>query len=152
MKKILDLIYKLETKIQLNETVNLNVSNSTVGWQIEHSCKVILAIIEVLKNSNPDEYRRDLNLKRSVVLITKKIPRGVGKAPESVQPKGDSTKEILEDSIQSVYKKLNELEDISPKSFFKHPIFGNLNKKKTIRFLEIHTLHHYKIICDICKK
>ena len=36
-------------------------------------------------------------------------------------------------------------------AYFRHLIFGNLNKKRTIRFLQIHTAHHLKIIQDILK-
>ena len=36
-------------------------------------------------------------------------------------------------------------------AYFRHLIFGYLNKKRTIRFLQIHTAHHLKIIKDILK-
>lgn len=151
MKKLLDLVHELETKIPFHEKRNVDVSNSSVGWQIEHSFKVIISVIEALKKSNPEEYRRDFNLKLSIILATKNIPRGVGKAPELVQPKEESTIETLKSSLLSVIERINELEKISEKNYFKHPIFGCLNKKTTIRFLEVHTLHHLKIINDICR-
>jgi hypothetical protein len=151
MKKLLKLVHELETKIPFHEKKNVDVSISSVGWQIEHSFKVIYNVIEALKKSNPAEYRRNFNLKLSIILITKNIPRGVGKAPKVVQPIEEPSKVTLDHILKTVLEKVNELEKIAANSYFKHPTFGNLNKKTAIRFLEVHTLHHLKIINDICR-
>ena len=44
-----------------------------------------------------------------------------------------------------------KLENISKDHYFEHPFFGKIKRKETIRFLEIHTNHHLKIIDDILK-
>jgi hypothetical protein len=44
---------------------------------------------------------------------------------------------------------MEALEKAEKNQFFPHPFLGNLNKKQTIHFLSIHTLHHLKIINDI---
>jgi hypothetical protein len=44
---------------------------------------------------------------------------------------------------------ITTLELISKDHFFTHPYFGDLKKKQTILFLEIHTQHHLEIIEDI---
>ncbi len=36
--------------------------------------------------------------------------------------------------------------------YFNHHVFGMLTKKQTLRFLEIHTKYHLKIVNDILKK
>ena len=42
-----------------------------------------------------------------------------------------------------------DLETLNANSYFKHPYFGDLNLKKTLWFLNLHTNHHLKIIKDI---
>ena len=44
---------------------------------------------------------------------------------------------------------LVDLETLNANSYFTHPYFGDLNLKKTIWFLNLHTNHHLKIIKDI---
>jgi hypothetical protein len=82
-------------------------------------------------------------------LATKKIPRGKAKAPKVVVPKEGVTIANLEQHLAKARDAIKALEFVSKNHFFKHPYFGNLKKKQTILFLEIHTQHHLKIILDI---
>jgi hypothetical protein len=50
-----------------------------------------------------------------------------------------------------VTKNLESFNDLEKNSFFIHPLFKQLNKKQTIKFLKLHTNHHFKIIKDILK-
>jgi hypothetical protein len=43
------------------------------------------------------------------------------------------------------------IEKLDAYAFFKHPLFGNVNKKRALRFLMVHTQHHLKIIKTILK-
>jgi len=144
------LVSQLESKIAQFETSNLNVSNGSVGWHIEHSLKTIDQIITACKNSNPANYQWHFNFKRFLILtIAKKIPRGKAKAPKIVRPEGDINQETLILSLAKMKENISGWKDLDKNSYFPHPYFGNLNKKETESFLVLHTKHHLMIINDI---
>ena len=143
------LLDQLENHIPFSESMNFSVSQSSVGWQIEHSLLTINGIITAIQNSNPKEYSWQLSFIKWVILATKKIPRGKAKAPKVVVPKEGITIADLELHLAKARDAIKALEFVSKNHFFKHPYFGNLKKKQTILFLEIHTQHHLKIIHDI---
>ena len=58
---------------------------------------------------------------------------------------------FLQESLKNTYQAITYLKDCEANQYFMHPFFGQLNKKQTIKFLEIHTEHHLKIIRDILK-
>ena len=140
---------EFENYFQHFEKQNYLVSKSPVGWQIDHSLKVINNIVLALKNSNPDDYKYNFNLKRSVIFFRKKIPRGVGKAPKSVRTFEKITLEDLQTQFENAKVIIKDLKELNPKSNFKHPYFGRLNLKHTQFFLILHTKHHLAIIKDI---
>ena len=47
--------------------------------------------------------------------------------------------------------RMENFENLDDHQYFTHPIFKNLNKKQTIKFLKLHTNHHIKIVNDILK-
>ncbi len=143
------LLHKLESQISKHENFNLQVSQSTVGWQIEHSLLTINGIVNAIQQSNPKDYKWKFSFIKMVVLTTKKIPRGKAKAPKIVVPKTEINKDDLQLHVNTTRETIKGLETVSEDHFFPHPYFGNLKKKDTIRFLEIHTKHHLDIICDI---
>jgi hypothetical protein len=151
MQKLKDLVNQLESKIQFYEKTNTSISNSTVGWQIEHSLKTIHQIVLAVKNSNPNDYKWKFNKSKLFICILGFIPRGKAKAPKIVLPDEYISVASLQDSIFKVNKSLKEWESLDKNSYFPHPFFGNLNKKSTEWFLNLHTKHHLKIINDICK-
>ena len=147
-----NLLNQLEKNLPYCALINPQVSQSSVGWQMEHSLLTINGIITAIQNSNPKDYSSKFSLMKWIILVTKKIPRGKAKAPKVVVPKDTITKADLEQHLAKARATINELDLVSNNHFFKHPYFGNLKKKQTIRFLEIHTQHHLKIIDDIVKK
>jgi hypothetical protein len=50
------LIDELEVHLSNYEATNLQVSQSTVGWQIEHSLLTINGIVGAIQKSNPKDY------------------------------------------------------------------------------------------------
>ena len=147
--KLTSRLSQLEFAIPKFEKFDSSISNSNIGWHIEHSLLVFNGIIETLSKSNPKDYTWKLNFKRIVVFAKRKIPRGIAKAPKVVIPKENYSIESLLQHIEKTKIKLEELRKLNPKQFLNHPGFGNLRLKKTIQFLEIHTQHHLEIIADI---
>lgn len=151
MKKLQSILTQLESHIPNYEKTNPAVSNSTIGWQIDHSLLVINSVIDQLKISNPEIYKWKFNKYRFLIQITNKIPRGKVRVPKSVKPIDIATLEELTSKIDLAKKNLAAMEKLPAKSYFTHPFFGDLNLKTTIWFLKLHTTHHLKIITDILK-
>jgi hypothetical protein len=91
------------------------------------------------------------NCFKLLIFILGKIPRGKAKAPQIVFPKTTIDQPSLQEHINKSRNSLKELESVSNNHYFEHPYLGKLKKKETLRFLEIHTNHHWKIIEDIIK-
>ena len=151
MKNLEILLDQFESRIPLFEKENLAISKSNIGWHIEHSLLTLNGVIKFLTHSNPKDYKWKFNFIRIIVLKTGKIPRGKAKAPQIVVPKDTISKTQLLANLEQTRKLVLELETISKEHYFEHPFFGKLKRNDTIRFLEIHTNHHLKIIEDIIK-
>ena len=151
MEKLKKLIHDLESKIPNQEMLNPTISKSSVGWHIEHTLLTMNLIIEAQQKSNPENYKRAFNFYRTLVFAMNKIPRGNAKAPKIVQPKVEFNTETFKNHLEKGKTRLAKLNTISDKNYFKHPYFGYLTLKPTIKFLEIHTDHHLQIINDITK-
>jgi len=151
MKNLEILLDQFESRIPLFEKENLAISKSNIGWHIEHSLLTLNGVIKFLTHSNPKDYKWKFNFIRIIVMKTGKIPRGKVKAPQIVVPKDTISKTQLLANLEQTRKMVLELETISKEHYFEHPFFGKLKRNDTIRFLEIHTNHHLKIIEDIIK-
>lgn len=151
MKKIIALINELETKIPHSEKLNPTISGGSVGWHIHHSLLVGLQIIKAVEKSDPKNYRWKFNLNKSFVYTLNKIPRGKAKAPESVRPKEQLDAVVMKQHMELLKNRLPVLDTLHPNNYFKHPYFGNLNVKATIKMLMLHTKHHIRIINDIIR-
>lgn len=149
MNKLKSVLDELESHIIDFEKTNVAVSQSSIGWHIDHSLIVIKSIVAQLKKSNPQEYKWKFNWKRTYIQTINKFPRGKGKAPKAVQPTETSSIEVLNSKLEIANKSIIELENLESNNFFMHPYFGNLNLKTSIWLLELHTKHHLEIIKDI---
>ena len=148
-KQIEQLVDKLASYIEQRDVLNTNVSNASIGWHLAHCLLTINAITYRLSHSNPKLYKSSLNLKKFILFTLGKIPRGKSQSPSHVVPKGETTVEILQEHIAQAYKSLLLLPSLEDNHFFSHPLFGQVNKKGTIKFLTIHTKHHLAIMEDI---
>ncbi len=152
MEKLNAILAQLESHIPDFEKSNPAVSNSTVGWQIDHSLLVINSVIDQLKASNPQDYKWTLNKYRILIGITNTIPRGKVRVPKSVKPIDVATIEELTSRVELAKKNIADIKTLPAKSYFTHPFFGDLKLKTTIWFLKLHTNHHLKIIADMMRK
>jgi hypothetical protein len=150
-QSLIPFINELESYLSLKDKRKASVSTSDVAWQIDHSLKVINLVSETLLKSNPNEYKSNFNKWRLLFFSVGYFPRGKVRAPKYVSPTGIITTENLSSQIQRAHQNIEILNCANKHAHFKHFIFGVLDKKQTIRFLQIHTNHHLKIIRDILK-
>jgi hypothetical protein len=151
MKNLDAILPELANYIADYNQFNHAISEASVGWHIEHSLLVIKQVTATVAQSEPKLYKSKFNLSRFFVFLLKTIPRGKAKAPKVVIPVDEITLETLQESLKNTYQAITYLKDCEANQYFMHPFFGQLNKKQTIKFLEIHTEHHLKIIRDILK-
>lgn len=151
MGKIVKQLEELSTYISQFDKQNEAVSKASIGWQIDHSLRVMNQVIFSLLNSNSAEYKPKFNWRKSLIFFTKRIPRGKVRAPKGILPTEEITESSLISSIEQAHKNIGLLGNCAPNHFFVHPFFGQVNVQDTIVFLEVHTEHHLKIIRDICK-
>ena len=151
MKNLDAILPELANYIADYNQFNHAISEASVGWHIEHSLLVIKQVTATVAQSEPKLYKSKFNLSRFFVFLLKTIPRGKAKAPKVVIPVDEITLETLQESLKNTYQAITYLKDCEANQYFMHPFFGQLNKKQTIKFLEIHTEHHLKIVRDILK-
>lgn len=151
-KRIIIYVDQLENYISKFEINNPKVSNSTIGWQIDHSLKVINSVIKTLQSSDATLYKNNFSFLGKFFFTFGFFPRGKAKAPKYVRPPETILLEDLKSQIQLAKSNIETLKDLDENAFFKHPLFGNINTKRVHRFLELHTNHHLKIIKDILNK
>lgn len=151
MNSLHNLLLELESHIPNLDTTNTQVSNSTIGWQIDHCLLVVNGVISQLEISNPTEFQPKWNFNKFMVFTTGKIPRGKARAPRIATPVEVATAEELKSKMELAKNNILKLNSFPKTAFFKHPFFNDLNVKQTEKFLAIHTKHHLKIIQDILK-
>ena len=78
-----------------------------------------------------------------------KIPRGEGKSPSVVNPAEVLSTFDLQAMVESLKIIVEGLKTFPKHSHFNHPYFGMLHLNSSLKFLNIHTHHHLKIIKDI---
>ncbi len=128
---------------------NPEISSANVGWHLDHCLRAIIGMSKALQKSDPATYKWRFNLPRLLVLSLNATPRGKGKAPKSVQPRGEVTAAGLQVLLAEAKEQLAGLAGLPSASNFNHPFFGLLNLRQTKRIIQIHTRHHLKIVRDI---
>jgi len=140
---------ELELYISQLEKTNPKVSKSNVGWQIDHALRVLRGISWQLEESNPNEFKQKFNIKRKLFLMIGTIRRGTARVPKTVVNDKEITEESIKIFLDKTKEQVKKIDDLPSKSHFIHPYLGSFDKKESIRFIEIHTEHHLKIIRDM---
>ncbi len=151
MNKANNLLDQLEAQIVNFSRLDPSISEGNVGWHIVHSCLVIDSVIGSVLKSDPSKFKKKFSFKAFMVLLLNQFPRGKAKAPSFTIPSKEESPETILNHIKLTRTNLEALLKANKNQYFTHPIFGELNTKDTIRFLYVHTYHHYKIIKDILK-
>ena len=148
-KKLHLLINTLENHIEQHDVDNPKVSKAHIGWHIDHSFKVINQVVLTLQTSDPALYKDDFSLLGKLFFTLGFFPRGKAKAPKNVKPPETILKEDLVNALHQAKTNIDTINELHENAFFKHPLFGDVNKKRIYRFLELHTHHHVKIIQEV---
>lgn len=149
LQKNIALLTKLESYLELHQKLNDTISGETIGWHIAHSCQVINTITNAIIHSDASKAKPKFSFLYHWIMFTNKIPRGKAKAPNIVIPKKTITRAEIVEEIELAKANLQTLSSTRQDKYFTHPIFGDLNVPKTLRFFTVHTSHHLKIIQDI---
>lgn len=151
-------VYSLEKKLELMETfipdfekLNSKISKVSVGWHLDHSLKVINGVINTLQTSDISLYKNNFTLIGKIFFTIGHFPKGRAKAPKRVMPPNVILRDDILSQINTAKERIHQISSLDDNAYFQHPIFGNINRKRVVRFLEIHTNHHLKIIKDILK-
>ena len=144
-----DPLDKIESLIPERDVKNENISRADVAWHLDHMLKTINEITKSLEKSNPQNFKSGFNPVRVMALTIGHIPRGRAQAPTVVRPPENIKTEDIQSQLQVARNNLEVLNNLDKKAHFAHPVFGTIDKATSIRFIEVHTKHHLKIIKDI---
>ena len=104
-----------------------------------------------MKDSDPTLFRNNFSLLGKICFKIGYFPRGKAKVPKYLK----SPEVILESDIVTQFAEarqhIKEIENLADNAYFRHPIFGHINKKRVFRFMDTHTNHHLKIVKEIVK-
>lgn len=148
LKNQLDLI---EGFISKSEIINTNVSKANVAWHLDHSLKVINAVVKEMQISDSALYEDNFSFLGKLLIKLRFFPRGKAKAPKHVKPPEQILNNDIILQLAEAKQHIETIPSLNKNAFFKHPLFGNINTLRVIRFLEVHTNHHLKIIKSIVK-
>ena len=125
------------------------VSEWSVGMHVHHCCLAMIGICQSLIASTPPTPRSKFSLVTALVFSSGRIPRGRGRSPDVVLPRQDISPAELGTLLDQSERILTEVHDLDSKTWFRHFVFGVLDRDKTLRFILIHNRHHLRIISDI---
>ncbi|WP_405575132.1 DUF1569 domain-containing protein [Winogradskyella sp. Asnod2-B02-A] len=148
LQKKLDI---LEGLIPKSKAINISVSKANVAWHIDHSLKVINAVVKNMQDSDTALYKDNFSLVGKLLLKFKYFPRGKAKAPKYVTPPETILKDDIILQLTEARALIKTISSLDNNAFFKHPLFGNINKARVVQFLDAHTNHHLKIVKSILK-
>lgn len=134
----------------------LGTSPAVSGWSVaqhlDHSLKVGAGMLRrIVKPST--EAMPALDWRGHAVLLLGRIPRGKGKSPAAVEGVEVPAEALLaaHDACTAVYREVADRPVLleARSRVMRHPYFGGLTAAQTLRFVEIHTDHHLRIVDDI---
>ena len=135
------------------------VSKWSVKDHLEHLSIAhggIVTWIERARDGDPElETGGRPNLLGRIVLFVGAAPRGRGKAPERVRPKGISAEELaarlrgIRERVVGLEGSLAQLQ--ASRATRNHFVFGGFNATQWLQFAVFHSNHHQKIIRDVLK-
>ena len=144
-------LVEVEEKIEFRDRKNPEVSKVDVAWHLDHMLKTVINICKALEASDPSAFKGSVNLSRTMSLTLNYIPRGKAKSPSVVRPPDKISTAEIKSQLTEAKKRISEVFELDEKAHFEHPVFGTIARGHALRFIEVHTNHHLKIVRDIIK-
>jgi len=142
---------QIEDYLEQREVINNSISKAPVKWHLLHMLQLINAVYRSVEQSKVADYNPKFSPVWMIVSSTGRIPRGRAKAPKSLNPTYDISEKDILTELEKAKQTLKKWDQLQKNNYFQHPVFNALNKRKTKRFIKIHTRHHLRIIKDILK-
>ncbi len=129
------------------------VSKWSTCQHLDHVLKVGAAILDRLRKP-AEAADRGITMVGRVILFLGVVPRGRGKSPEQLRGTAATREELLR-AVAALEERLSALDEGAilreKRRVIRHPVFGGLNGRQSLRVLTVHTAHHLKIIADISR-
>ncbi|WP_158839392.1 DUF1569 domain-containing protein [Polaribacter sp. L3A8] len=142
----------LESYIPHSKSVDTSVSKADVAWHLDHSLRVLNAVAESISTSDPTLFRNNFTLVGKICLTLGFFPRGKAKAPEYLKSPEVILEAAIVTQLAAAIAHIEAIKNLDENAYFRHPLFGHINKKRVFRFIDTHTNHHLKIVKSILKK
>ncbi len=143
---------EIEEKIEFRDRNNPDVSKVDVAWHLDHMLKTVNEICKALEASDPAEFESSISLPRTMSLTMNFIPRGRAQSPSVVRPPDSISTADIQSQLSEARERVAKVFELDEKVHFKHPVFGTIARGHSLRFIEVHTNHHLKIVRDIIKE
>lgn len=129
------------------------VSEWSIAEHLEHLVRVDRGILKVLERAEPLAGGGGPTAIGRAMLFLGFIPRGRGRAPSFVLPRGSSAAE-LEQGLREVHDRFAALgEDLGKLetgvALARHHASGGFDGTQWLRFVGLHHHHHWKILRDV---
>lgn len=145
-------ISELGSYLSRENKVNLEISKWSIYQQIEHILLVNTQVLEMVEAGKTPEDQKSRSILSYVTLTFGFIPRGRAESPNYVLPESSDKNDLLKliEKFKAQLIRVKSLETFNSNEVVgNHPYFGGLSRSEWLRFIEIHTRHHLKIIRDI---
>ncbi len=149
-RRVLDQLVELEALLRAEDILVEDVSAWSVHKHVEHlllANEGIFAMIAAGAAPDPVEPKSWLG---RLVLLTGRIPRGRGQAPEGTVPAG-----LPRDALLALHARVKEAARTLDATALpegvvgNHPVFGGFTATDWLRLMAVHDDHHLAIVADV---
>ncbi|MCE9594426.1 MAG: DUF1569 domain-containing protein [Planctomycetes bacterium] len=125
------------------------ISRWSVGMHVHHCALSVSAIVTELERSVPPPPFAWRSWIGRIVVWRGRLPRGRAQAPEQVQPSVEASPEQLLELLDAAARDIERARGLSADRWFGHFALGVLPRDRALRFVEVHTLHHARIVEEL---
>lgn len=135
---------KIEQYLEQRDERNTEVSQADVAWHLDHILKVIDWLYGGVETSSAEDFTGSrFSVQKEIVFLLGDFPRGAAQAPESVTPPETILTEDIISQLEDAKARISKASQLDSDQYVDHPVFGPMARNEVLRFIEIHTNHHF---------